>query len=279
MSANGELLVIAIFLVALGAGGIPSSSAYAEEDCLAAPSGRSPSGSQWHYRTDHLKQRKCWHLRAQGEVGETGTATATRPAAERPQNPPDHLEAQKLQTVPEATAGLRGSTAPASTQDGGAGRPATLPWPDPPSPAAPSNTAWPDPPSPTHAGNVVWPDPPAPIPADKAEGPKAPMFDRSIGGGVGSVKQVAAEMAATSYSKMSIGVLLLCASGLVLAGILVRRWVIITLGRLPRTDLAQSARRRRHASSGRTANVAPDDETRRALRKLLQVLERQAVRT
>jgi hypothetical protein len=74
MSANGELLVIVIFFVALGAGGIPSSSAYAEEDCLAAPSGRPPPGSQWHYRTDHHKQRKCWHLRAQGEEGETGTA-------------------------------------------------------------------------------------------------------------------------------------------------------------------------------------------------------------
>ena len=196
MSANSELLVIAISIVALSAAGIPYGSAHAEEDCLAAPSGRPPPGSQWHYRTDHLQERKCWHLRAQGERGETGTAIATRPAAERPQNPPDHLEDQKLQTIPEAAAGLRGSTAPTSIQDGGAGRPATLPWPDPPSPAAPDNTAWPDPPSPTHAGNVVWPDPPAPIPADKAKGPEAPMLDRNSGGDVGSVKQVAAEMAA-----------------------------------------------------------------------------------
>lgn len=279
MSANSELLVIAISIVALSAAGIPYGSAHAEEDCLAAPSGRPPPGSQWHYRTDHLQERKCWHLRAQGERGETGTAIATRPAAERPQNPPDHLEDQKLQTIPEAAAGLRGSTAPTSIQDGGAGRPATLPWPDPPSPAAPDNTAWPDPPSPTHAGNVVWPDPPAPIPADKAKGPEAPMLDRNSGGDVGSVKQVAAEMAATSYSKMSLGVLLLCASGLVIAGILVRRWVIITLGRRPKTDLAQRAPRRRHTGSGRTANDASDDETRRTLQKLLQVLERQAVRT
>ena len=278
MSVNGELLVIAISIVALGAAGILSSSAHAEEDCLAAPSGRPPPGSQWHYRTDHLKQRKCWHLRAQGEEGETGAATATRPGAERPPNPPAHLEDQKLQTVPEATAGLRGSTAPASIQDGGAGPPATLPWPDPPSPAAADNTAWPDPPSPTHASNVVWPDPPAPILADKAKELKAPMLDRNSGGDVGSVKQVAAEMAATSYSKMSIGVLLLCAIGLVIAGILVRRWVIITLGRRPSTDLAQRAPRRRHTGAGWTANVA-DDETRRALQKLLQVLERQAVRT
>ena len=110
MSVNGELLVIAISIVALGAASILSSSAHAEEDCLAAPSGRPPPGSQWHYRTDHLKQRKCWHLRAQGEDGETGAAAATRPGAERPPNPPAHLEDQKLQTVPEATAGLRGST-------------------------------------------------------------------------------------------------------------------------------------------------------------------------
>jgi hypothetical protein len=278
MSVNGELLVIAISIVALGAAGILSSSAHAEEDCLAAPSGRPPPGSQWHYRTNHLKQRKCWHLRAQGEERETGAATATRPGAERPPNPPAHLEDQKFQTVPEATAGLRGSTAPASIQDGGAGPPATLPWPDPPSPAAADNTAWPDPPSPTHASNVVWPDPPAPILADKAKELKAPMLDRNSGGDVGSVKQVAAEMAATSYSKMSIGVLLLCAIGLVIAGILVRRWVIITSGRRPSTDLAQRAPRRRQTGAGWTANVA-DDETRRTLQKLLQVLERQAVRT
>jgi hypothetical protein len=276
MSANGELLVIAISIVALGAAAILSSSAHAEEDCLAAPSGRPPPGSQWHYRTDHLKQRKCWHLRAQGEVGETGAASATRRGAERPPGPPAHSEDQKLQTVSEATAGSLGSTAPASIQDGGAGPPATLPWPDPPSPAAPDNTAYP--PSPIHAVNVVWPDPPAPVPADEAKGLEAPMLDRNSGGDVGSVKQVAAEMAATSYSKMSIGALLLCAIGLVIAGILVRRWVIITLGRRPRTDLAQRAPRRRHTGAGRTANVA-DDETRRALQNLLQVLERQAVRT
>ena len=166
---------------------------------------------------------------------------------------------------------------PASIQDGGAGPPATLPWPDPPSPATPDNTAWPDPSSPTHASNVVWPDPPAPVPADEAKGLKAPMLNRNSGGDIGSVKQVGAEMAATSYSKISIGALLLCAIGLVIAGILVRRWVIITLGRRPRTGLAQRAPRRRHTGARRTGNVA-NDETRRALQKLLQVLERQAVR-
>jgi hypothetical protein len=45
MSVNGELLVIAISIVALAAAGILSSSAHAEEDCLAAPSGRPPPGS------------------------------------------------------------------------------------------------------------------------------------------------------------------------------------------------------------------------------------------
>jgi hypothetical protein len=37
------------------------SSARAEEDCLAAPNGPPSPGSQWYYRTDHLKQRKWWH--------------------------------------------------------------------------------------------------------------------------------------------------------------------------------------------------------------------------
>src|SRR5271155_5639564 len=103
MSAHGELLVIAISIVALGAAGILCSSGHAEEDCLAAPSGRPPPGSQWHYRTDHVKQRKCWHMVGQGDEGQTTPATTTDPAAKRPETPPDHLGDQKLQAVPETT--------------------------------------------------------------------------------------------------------------------------------------------------------------------------------
>jgi hypothetical protein len=103
------------------------------------------------------------------------------------------------------------------------------------------------------------------------------MLDRNIGSDTGSERQVAAEIA-TSYSKMSVGVLLIFAIGLVIAGVLVRRWVIITLGRRSRRDLTQRAPPRRDAVSGRVAYVVSDDETRRALQKLLQVLEQQAVR-
>jgi hypothetical protein len=39
MNANGELLLITIFLVGLSAGAVSACSVHAEEDCLAAPSG------------------------------------------------------------------------------------------------------------------------------------------------------------------------------------------------------------------------------------------------
>jgi hypothetical protein len=80
ISANGRLLVIAFLLLGLATGSILPGSAHAEEDCLAAPSGRPPPGGKWLYRTDNVKQRKCWHLRTQGDAALPG-AVAAEPAA------------------------------------------------------------------------------------------------------------------------------------------------------------------------------------------------------
>jgi hypothetical protein len=277
MSSNGKVLVIAIFLFALGAGGVPPKFVHAEEDCLAAPSGRPPPGNQWHYRTDHIKQRKCWHLQTQGEKGETATASAaaTRGAAERPKRPPDHLE-DKPQAIPENTAGLRGSTAPASTQGGGVERQQPPAWPQPRAPAAPDNTAWPDPPSPAHAGNVALPASPMAASAEKAEEPEAPIVNSSHESDPASEVQVVAE-AEFFPSRTFLSVLLISAAALVIVGIFASRWVKTTLSRHTRSDMAQHVPRR-NAESTRVANVAPDDQTRRALQKLLRVLEKKTVR-
>jgi hypothetical protein len=75
-------LVIAFLLLGLAAGSILPGSAHAEEDCLAAPSGRAPPGGKWLYRTDNVKQRKCWRLRTQGDASQRG-AVAAQPAAVR----------------------------------------------------------------------------------------------------------------------------------------------------------------------------------------------------
>lgn len=41
-----------------------ANSLQAEEACLAAPTGAAPEGELWYYRTDPIKQIKCWHLTA-----------------------------------------------------------------------------------------------------------------------------------------------------------------------------------------------------------------------
>jgi hypothetical protein len=268
MNANGEFPLIAIFLVGLFAGAVPAGLVGAEEDCLAAPSGRPPPGTQWRYRTDQIKQRKCWHLQP---LGEMSTATATRPAAERPKSPPDRLEDNKTQTAPDTTAGLRGSTAPANIQDEGADRPAQPAWPATP-PVTPDKTAWPDPPSPAYTGKVPWPDPPSPVAADKTEEPQALIVDRNLGSISGSETDVAAA-APFSDDKTFLGIILISAAALVIVGILVVRWLKVILSRPSRIDLARRAAGRRDAGANRIADVAADDDTQRALQKLLQVLE------
>jgi hypothetical protein len=263
MKPSGELLIIAIFIVGLSAGAVPAGPAHSEEDCLTAPSGPPPPGSQWRYRTDQIKQRKCWHLQPQGEKSETGTATTTRPVAERPKSSPDHLQDKKVQTAPETTSGLRGTSVPTD----GAGGPATPAWPATP-PAIPDNTAWPDPPPPAYAGKVDWPAPPAPVAADKAEEPQAATVDGNLGSDVGLETKVVAAVP-ISDDKLSLGIILMVAAGLVVVGILVVRWAI----RRPRMASPRHVPRRRNVEASEITDDAPHDDTQQALQKLLQVLE------
>jgi hypothetical protein len=267
MKPSGESCVIAIFLVGLSASAVPAGSAHAEEDCLAAPSGPPPSGSQWRYRTDQVKQRKCWHLQPQGEKTETGTATTIRPAAERPKSPPDHLQDKKAQTAPETSAGLRGSTTPAGTLENAAGRAAPPALPAAPI-AVPDKTVWPDPPAPAYAGRVSWPDSPMPIAADKAQGPEAPMLDRNVGSDAGSEAEVAAAVP-ISDDKTLLGIILIFAAALVVVGISVVRWI----GRRSKMTPGRHVPRHRNVVASEIVNGALHDDGWQALQKLLQVLE------
>ena len=125
-------------------------------DCLATPNGPPPPDSQWLYRTDHLKQRKCWHLVARGGVGRA-RVIVTQPAVLGSTLDPDRPTNRQLEPLLTASPALRGSSAEGSIQQGRVGHQAgadTPTWPDPPSPAAAENIAWPAPPSPTHAGDV-----------------------------------------------------------------------------------------------------------------------------
>lgn len=126
--AKAASLSILSALLILTAASVSGHSARAEENCLAAPTGRAPAGSHWHYRTDPVKQTKCWYLRTEGEPAQTTAATdgsepagaaakppaaaAARPAAE-PKPAADQAGSNAHQRRPHQTAHAASSGKPA----------------------------------------------------------------------------------------------------------------------------------------------------------------------
>jgi hypothetical protein len=218
-----------VLLVALGFGTIPANTAHAEEGCLAAPSGRAPAGSEWHYQTDHVKQRKCWHLRPRGELTKRG-AIVSQPAAPAPPSKADQIVSRQPDQASAAQPALRGSSVQGNTQQRQAGADAAV-WPAPSSQAAPDNTAWPDPPSLAAASKVAWPDPPAPIVANRAQDPDGSAFDQNFASDAGAESGIIEE-GSVARSTISIGALFLFTVGLIFTSIL---W-----GRRYRIQLEQS---------------------------------------
>ena len=72
-------LVSMPFLAGAGVS-MPVDVAHAD-DCLAAPNAPTPQGSHWYYRMDWAKQRKCWYLRAPGQVSQQAAAQVEPEAA------------------------------------------------------------------------------------------------------------------------------------------------------------------------------------------------------
>jgi hypothetical protein len=181
--AKARSLSILSALLVFAAGSMGGHAARAEENCLPAPTGKTPPGSHWHYRTDPLKQTKCWYLRAGGDAAAQpaaatdGADAAAKPAA-APKPTPDAAAGEPHQRKPHqarAKAAPAGAQAPAQA---GAQNPppaggqdpaqAASPIQAPPGNAPPPSratqggaTPWPDPqPQQGGAGNVAWPDPP-----------------------------------------------------------------------------------------------------------------------
>jgi len=296
MTAKARL-VVAVLLMALGDASLDAASARPEENCLAAPKTRPPRGSHWHYRTEPVKQSKCWYLRTEGQASqnpvtqkkpETGVTTQ-RPAAGTSKTATDKAwpeTQQSLQAGPAALNELRGPTQD-TAQAGRQAENDAMAWPDPVSPAGADKLTLLNPPSPvggTARGATV-----ESTPEDRANQTRevpatAPNSDK------GAVNDVAEPIeVAASHGEMSVGMLWAFAIGLVIAGILVRLIVKMTFARrrTVRTDRQESV-----PSEGTTPkftahhrDMAPssvdgereDDEIKEALRKLLRVLDRQAV--
>jgi hypothetical protein len=74
----------AVWLIALG----PAISLQAEETCSVAPTGAAPEGQHWYYRTDPIKQIKCWHLGAQARTAPATQQNQLGPTAILPNRVP-----------------------------------------------------------------------------------------------------------------------------------------------------------------------------------------------
>jgi hypothetical protein len=188
LAKASPLSIVFAFLV-LAAGSIGGAAVRAEDTCLPSPTGKTPPGSHWHYRTDPVKQTKCWYLRsdtaqpAAATDGSDAAAAPPKPAA-APKTAPDAAGAEPPPRKPhQATrAGTKPpqggaqTTAPAGAQNPPpAGGPAQGATEGPPaSPAIRGAAPWPDPQSQAPAGNnFPWPEPPSAATGASPEGPAA----------------------------------------------------------------------------------------------------------
>jgi hypothetical protein len=295
MTAKTRLTpVVAVLLVALGDGGSSVGSARAAENCLAAPNAQAPQGSHWYYRTDPVKQSKCWYSRTEGQAiqkpsapeGPDPTVTAKWPAAATSKTAPD-------QSAPAVSGGnlMRGSIqggAQASRQPSTD----TVAWPDPPSSAGAAKVAWPDPPSPATgatqgaaaestpvgSANQSQEEVTREVPATSA------ISDKVVANDAGVESQVAEPIQRTDFQSGMPVVLLAVVIGLIIAGIFGRR-IVRTFARRRTLDPArQEPVRTTSIASERTKPTfvvhdtdCLDDQVKDALRKILRVLDRQAV--
>lgn len=290
ITAKARLIpAVTVLLVALGDGGSSAVSVGAEEICRAAPNTQAQHGGHWYYRTDPVKQRKCWYLRTEGQAIPNPTAqeksdpavTAKWPAAATSKTAPD-------QAAPAALGGslMRGSIqggAQANRQSGD-----TAAWPDPPSSPGAAKVAWPDPRSSARGATQGATAESTPeekasqtleVPATTANSDKAAGNDTGVDRQVGEpIKK------AVSQSELPVGILLAVVIGLIIAGIFVRR-IARTFAR--RRTVYAARRKPVQTTSIASERTKPkfvvhdddrlDDEVKDVLRKLLRVLDRQAV--
>jgi hypothetical protein len=134
MSAGVGSFRAAILLVIVTGTGLGTEFALAQEPCLSAPNAPAAAGSHWYYHTDPSTQQKCWYMRPRDQAAQTAPGQSAAPAL----------------PIARPVAG----TAPAL--------------------AAPAASAWTDPGEQPDAANVAWPAPPsAPPSADNAAGNEA----------------------------------------------------------------------------------------------------------
>ena len=274
MSVTARLTpVVAMLLAALVDGSLNTRHVLAEDNCLSAPNARAPQGSHWYYRTDPVKQSKCWYLRTEGPAAQKPAAQETTEtkfsveglAATPSKSVSDQLGPSSLELRPAQAAQAADKPTkmniPNNTQPNRQAANARA-WPNPPVPAA-AKVAWPDPPAPTAANNVAWPEPPSPGALSPVRGGAQEVTAENAPATTGtpeedikqpqevpthSIKRTGDDAESNGYiaepktplvtqKEMPMSMLLAFGIGLVIAGLVMRLVVRAVFGRRPTVKL------------------------------------------
>jgi len=274
MSVTARLTpVVAMLLAALVDGSLNTRHVLAEDNCLSAPNARAPQGSHWYYRTDPVKQSKCWYLRTEGPAAQKPAAQETTEtkfsveglAATPSKSVSDQLGPSSLELRPAQAAQAADKPTkmniPNNTQPNRQAANARA-WPNPTVPAA-AKVAWPDPPAPTAANNVAWPEPPSPGALSPVRGGAQEVTAENAPATTGtpeedikqpqevpthSIKRTGDDAESNGYiaepktplvtqKEMPMSMLLAFGIGLVIAGLVMRLVVRAVFGRRPTVKL------------------------------------------
>ena len=266
----GPIALVAALLVWGVSVGAPTTTARAD-DCLAEPNSSAPAGSHWYYHLDKTTQRKCWYIRATDQPAQPAAAEATSDGASLSPAPPISAEepAAASANIPisinpadstapsprikERVKPQRASASGAATgQSAQQGAQKATPQANP---ASSIQAPAPQPiPSPRDQGATTrsvptpaWPDPPAITP--KTQEPAAPLGDTrteftkptadttavsddaksTLRDGVSTTNTAGTT---TSASMMPVEMFAIVALGLVVAGILLRVVMKISVMRI-----------------------------------------------
>lgn len=230
---GSRALVTAVILAGLGAC-LPASGALAADECLAAPNAKPPKGSHWYYRLDRATQRKCWYMRAQNPAAPQAAAQplpdaiaaaaplpaevsnyavdATAPPPE-PAPPIEQRAAKPKAPAGSAPPAAQKAAADSAAPDAGAER----------EPAAqPPASVWPDPTPQIQSLRGAEPSPRA----AQADAVPAPALSNTGSQPTGEAAGAGGFLAVTP-----LGIVLIGALGLAMAGLLTRAVVRLAMVR------------------------------------------------
>jgi len=280
---------VSLFLLpALLVGGLITSRA--EESCLLAPNAPTPQGDHWYYRTDRNSQKKCWHLRTNGQTTEQSVRqpeqrviSEAAPAPPLPRPAPETFR-ERSSSVPQnqaPAAASAGIVNPGAVQNS-AGSPdgprnAIVAWPPPPPPAtssdvlrdAPAGTATATPLSSTSADNVTARPSGQPldvednvaqkiVPENEPKG--GPVQQQPTSDDVQTESDISVARNKALYNAISLAMLVIIAATFIFVGIMLNR----TLARVRKAAMVDTAL---------PAHAKNTETTEGALGELLQIMQ------